>query len=171
MKIIKHKLYILHLFPSWASVVGLGFCVCPYAITRFVISVIVDALNTQTGWTLAHIGQKILKAISPALANRNTPLSIPLRVTTVGVVAAVLHALPNSIGSRSLHAVRDIALNKRLSVIAATRPISAANQIIFINFALNTTLALAAHIKLFLIGRPQYRPASKFDIGGYCGWI
>ena len=44
---------------------------CPTAITRFVIAVIVNAVNGQSWRRLSHILKEVLKAVKPSIANLN----------------------------------------------------------------------------------------------------
>lgn len=81
----------------------LGHC-CPLTIARFVIPVIVDAVNrVPFGWRFPHILQKILKGIFPASANAYAASSIAFVSYVVWISAPTFHCQPTLV--RMAHAI------------------------------------------------------------------
>lgn len=61
------------------SIIGLLLLRSPPAISRLVVTIIIDAINCVfNAWPLTHIGQKVLETSFPSLANRN-PLFFIMR--------------------------------------------------------------------------------------------
>jgi hypothetical protein len=75
----------------------------PTAVARFVVAVVVDAINRKSIGPLAHVGKELFKRI-PSSAYRNSPSSIVLKVLTAWIGASFNHSSPNTIsfGSNSI---------------------------------------------------------------------
>lgn len=82
-------------------VVLLDFLIGPDAVVRAVRSIIVDALDSKPLRALAHIPQKVLKTVKPAVADKNTQRAVTAKRLSCRVVAPLLHMGPNAIGPRS----------------------------------------------------------------------
>lgn len=67
---------------------------CPTAITRFVVTIIVDAVKCGSCWAFTHINKKILK-FHPPIAHLNTPSAIPFKAARVYTGAPRNHTLPS----------------------------------------------------------------------------
>lgn len=94
----------------------------PSAIPRLVVAVIVNALNRQVGWLVAHVGIEIHERLAPALAHRYTACSVILKRMVVGILTATNHAGPRSVFARGAHAVsapRSAGLGRRFAAEAA----------------------------------------------------
>jgi hypothetical protein len=72
----------------------------PAAICRFVISVVVYAVETQPLWALSHVSKKVLKAF-PSLANRYPASPVVPIGLLVGIGAASPHASPCDVLART----------------------------------------------------------------------
>jgi hypothetical protein len=74
---------------TWrAFVFGLFDSGCPSTVARFVISVVVDPIDTVIGgWASANIGQEVLVRVSPSFANSNA---------TAPIVNVGFNALPKA---------------------------------------------------------------------------
>ncbi len=79
--------------PSIPSLFGQG---CPSAITRFVISIHVYAINRHTLRAFAHISKEILKDL-PSLAVGNSPSSVVLVGFFIGIGTPLFQGVPRLI--------------------------------------------------------------------------
>ena len=77
-----------------APVIVLDFVRGPSNISGFVMPVCVDAVERVTRRTLAHVGQKIRKRVSPALAHLNAAGTIRGVAGVTRVVTATFRAVP-----------------------------------------------------------------------------
>src|SRR6185503_696121 len=82
----------------------------PPAVTGFVVSIVVDAIDrmVRTG-SPSHVSQKRLEAILPALAHPYPSTPVVLIGSVALVAAAVAHPLPDDVLPRMTLAVRAIA--------------------------------------------------------------
>src|SRR5689334_10203953 len=71
----------------------------PSAITRFIVPVVIDAVERAPARRVAHVGIEVREAI-PSLAHGNAAPSIMWIVPSIGVGAALFHARPNLIYAR-----------------------------------------------------------------------
>ena len=70
----------------------------PAAVTLFVVSLVVNAINRVSRTRpFAHVGQKCGKVISPPTAYFDTACAVPFVIAALRVVAALLHVPPNSV--------------------------------------------------------------------------
>ena len=80
-----------------ASIVGLFFAGDPSAIVRFVIAVVVDAIERKAGWPFPHISEEVAK-IQPSFANRNAAAPVIGVVPMIWVIAPLDHGFPGLVG-------------------------------------------------------------------------
>jgi len=74
---------------------------CPSAIARFVVAIIVDAIERIFGTRMvAHILNKISNRQSPAFTNRNAATSVIFPAFIIRIIAAAFHVLPSTINAR-----------------------------------------------------------------------
>lgn len=69
----------------------------PPAIARLVVSIVINAVNFVSLWTLSHVSNKVTKRNSPPITHRYAPSSISVISLIVAVVAPLFHRAPNSI--------------------------------------------------------------------------
>lgn len=85
--------------PVVAFVVALDFMRRPSAITRFVVAVIVDAIDRVARWALSHVGQKIDERVTPSVAHGNTTCAVVMVTVVAREVAAAFRSIPRVICS------------------------------------------------------------------------
>jgi len=87
----------------------------PAAVARFVIAVVVDAVNRQSWRAIAHVVAEVFKA-RPPFADGDPAATVERKVNSVRIQAAFFHCYPGSICRR-----RDAAvLSGALALQAAT---------------------------------------------------
>jgi len=69
---------------------------CPSAISRFVISIIVNALKGATFGPLSHVVGKVNKR-TPSFTNSYAPTSVILKFYNIRICAASNHSCPNPV--------------------------------------------------------------------------
>jgi hypothetical protein len=74
-----------------------GLC-RPATVARRIAAIIVDAIYRSSYRTLAHVSEKILKAVPPAVADRNASRAVFLEVREIRVRAAGNHRDPSVVG-------------------------------------------------------------------------
>jgi len=85
-----------------AFVFCLNLCSCPSAITRFVVTVYINAVNrVVTAWRFANVSKERLKAFAPPVAHGYTSPSIDGVVSAGRVVAPSLDVFPCAVFLRS----------------------------------------------------------------------
>ena len=85
------------MFP--ASILRLLLWRCPAAISRRVVSVVVDAIKRFAFWTSAHVGKKVF-VLTPSTADADAATAISMISGVVGVFAALEHGRPPTIFRR-----------------------------------------------------------------------
>jgi hypothetical protein len=68
----------------------------PAAITWLVIAIVVDAVKRQAGRFLAHVSEKILKTVAPAVAYFDATATVVFELLNFRVVAPRLHLRPRA---------------------------------------------------------------------------
>jgi hypothetical protein len=68
----------------------------PSTVGRFVVSVVVDAVKRQTGWLLAHVSEKVFKAVQPSVAHGYAAATVVFKFFDVWIVAARFHVGPRA---------------------------------------------------------------------------
>lgn len=93
--------------PRISSVARLLFPCGPPTIGRFVIPIVVDAIDRGSIGSFAHISEEIDEAIltHPAITHGNTTATIVLISNGLGITAPTKHRLPRNVSSRAFHAV------------------------------------------------------------------
>lgn len=71
----------------------------PNAIARFVIAVVVLALDGHSERCLAHVGEEVLK-VQPAVTNLDAASAVLMKTGAVLVVASGLHRSPDAMRAR-----------------------------------------------------------------------
>lgn len=69
-------------FHPFALILSLLNPCCPPHISRLVISIVIDAIKSQSRWTFTYVIQKRLKTIAPLFAHRNASTTI-IRVSRI----------------------------------------------------------------------------------------
>lgn len=81
------------------------FLTCgPSAIGRFVVAVVVDAVKSFPGRTLAHVFEKVPKVV-PSVTNRDSATSVPSVSMMCFGVAPSAHLHPRIMGAGTMHVV------------------------------------------------------------------
>jgi hypothetical protein len=94
----------------------------PTAITRHVVTVVVDAVKrVLAGWAASHVGQERRERFLPAVTDTDASRAVVLEPNVIRIAAPSLHALPDFVFGRRLPA-RTFAVTR---VRAATTVISA----------------------------------------------
>lgn len=80
------------------SVLLLLLTSCPSTVAWFVVAVVVDSIDRVTfRRSIAHISNKILERIFPAIAHFNSSAAVAMVFRAVCVFTAIVHALPDVI--------------------------------------------------------------------------
>lgn len=87
-----------------APIVNLLKACRPPAVARFVVSVVVDAINLKTRWAFSHVFQKRCERETPPLANPNAATAVVFEGFIGRVVAAANHIHPAIVGAASFAA-------------------------------------------------------------------
>ena len=90
----------------------------PLAIARFVVAVIVDAIEGEPERPLAHVREKSFERVAPTIADGDAATAVIAPVLMPGVKAALLHRIPTAIGWRG-GAVRRMAMRQSGKILAA----------------------------------------------------
>jgi hypothetical protein len=78
----------------------------PSNVSRFVVSVVVDAIKRQFGrWTLANVCKKSLETVSPFLTDLNASAAVVAVLGVLGVVAPLIDGFPQRVLRAGAHAV------------------------------------------------------------------
>ncbi len=94
---------------SIATVSGLHMGQYPFAIRRFVVAVVVDAVKRMTrGWAWTHIVIERLERLAPTLADSNSSASIARINVPAGILATLFHGFPGVVFRCAIHAVRGV---------------------------------------------------------------
>src|SRR5437867_6695423 len=93
---------------SWSAVTSRRTAVAslllhrsPFAISRLVIPVVVDAMNRKLRRALAHIRKKV-RELHPPMANRYSPTSVIAVLRMVCVRATLDHGGPRIVGAAGI---------------------------------------------------------------------
>jgi hypothetical protein len=93
----------------WAARERLLAARCPPAVTRLVVSVRVDAVESQIGRRLApHVTQKGGKAMAPLIADADASAAVIVETCVAAIFAARDHSSPRPVFGRSCFAVRNV---------------------------------------------------------------
>ena len=72
----------------------------PSAISRLVSEIVIYPVNLMLpAWAGAHVSKKVTE-VPPALADRNSPAAVVVKVAMTRITAALAHALPDAIFRR-----------------------------------------------------------------------
>lgn len=93
-----------------AAIQRLFYCRGPAHIARFIIAIIINALNTQSGArTMADVTKKDREVVAPFGADLNTTSAIILKLRVIRHVAAFFHRTPDCIFWEAGTAVRRLS--------------------------------------------------------------
>ena len=85
---------------------------CPSAIRRLVRTVIVDTVQSHSGWAWTHVAEERGKVIAPSVADVNTSTAV-IWVSRIGrFMASALHHAPSVVFRALPHAVFAGAISK-----------------------------------------------------------
>ncbi len=79
---------------AFSSITSLFFACCPPAISRFIISIIVNTFQSITEWTRAYIFVELAKRFQPIFANSNSPTAIPFISPIIGICTSLFYICP-----------------------------------------------------------------------------
>jgi hypothetical protein len=123
----------------------------PAAVSGFIVSIVVDAVNTvSSGWSWTHVEKKIGEAVDtcPSIADCNASSPITWPSGRFAITATTPHVLPRAVfGSRSMSSssVPQGSLARLFSVVAPTRHnVSEAQRGGLYNLGRRTAVALDA---------------------------
>lgn len=92
----------------------------PTTVSRFIASIVVDAINgVLRRWARSHVCEEVLERRQPPGAHLNAASAISLVARVVAVTAAFLHCLPDSIFAGPGRAVGLQALPAKVGLVAA----------------------------------------------------
>jgi hypothetical protein len=86
--------------PSGPSVLLLLFPCRPPAIFRFIVSVIVDAVQSLTLWRRSHVSKEIFEHLPPSSANLYPSTAVVVPSGIFRVSASLDHVCPNAVSWR-----------------------------------------------------------------------
>ena len=86
--------------PRSSSILVLFFSCGPFAIAGFIVSVVVDAFNGQSGRLFAHVREKIQKRVSPSFADANPSSAVVFIAAKCFGRATTKHVSPTVMGRR-----------------------------------------------------------------------
>jgi hypothetical protein len=78
----------------------------PADIARFVVSIVVDAIDRVVGsWGITHVNVESAKVIYPRLEDRDASASVTAPTLIIWAEAAIFHGPPSVVNLRANHAV------------------------------------------------------------------
>jgi hypothetical protein len=126
-----------------SQIVGLLRWCSPSAISRFVVAIVVYAIQRAALWPRPHIFVKSLKRIFPLLANGYAASSPQIVPITVGVQASIFHGGPRFVLHRAAHSMSFRCFTRLLFLVASARNGRATKQLARSDKSLTTTVAHA----------------------------
>src|SRR4051812_39840135 len=69
----------------------------PAAVRFFIVPIVVNPFDTQSGWTFAHVGEEV-RELQPMLTNGDSACAVPFKGRFARVVASPQHARPAIVG-------------------------------------------------------------------------
>jgi len=139
----------------------------PYAISGFVIPVIILSLDSESLWARPHVSKEVLERISPTLANGNPSTSVVFKILILRITAAILYVCPRFVGIRC-------------STITISRPVAVSPGSRAYSFNVETSAALCMAVRqvisryfYLLAAVAQTEPANLFrsplsGLADYC---
>lgn len=117
------RLWMPSIIAAVSAVCSLLLRSCPAAIVRGVRAVVVwEAIDRMVfGRTRPHIGEEVLKTVTPAIANNDPTAAIFRVILAIDVIAAILHSFPRVILRCFAKAVGSIRLYNVRSADTAAR--------------------------------------------------
>ena len=92
----------------------------PADIPRFVVAIVVDAVQASVGRPRTDSGEERLEALPPCVAHLNAPCPVPVVVWVGGVVAAAFGDCPCAVDTGATGAVSSPVLPSRFALEATT---------------------------------------------------
>lgn len=121
----------------------------PLAIAWFVIAVIIDAIKRMVYGCFSHICEKLLKVITPLIADCDAATSVTVEMSGFRVIAAIFHAAPCVVGFvASRHAMRSSACSGYLCLETPAAITVSGSQIISRDGSDSAALTLANPLNL-----------------------
>lgn len=134
----------------------------PTAIDRFVVAIVVDALNrVLQRRARTHVGKEARERLAPRCADFDSAASVTVVVGTRGVLASHDHVLPDTILGRLAHAVRARSRSARVVIEATATRCMAASKATGRYLIRPAAVASAAPVRLvvsILRSRNNYEP-------------
>ena len=78
---------------------------CPTAVVGKVSEIVVDAVNRQFGWTVAHVGNEISK-VTPPITDSDASSAVVVKSIVTRITTAVDHVNPRIVSAASLSVSR-----------------------------------------------------------------
>ena len=104
---------------------------CPFAIARFVVTVVVDPFNRRAmRRALPHVVIKVSKRLNPSVADNDTSRAVIFIKFVVAVIAPVSHLRPRMPFWRMRHTVRSETFYRQLFFQASARLCMAVFQVV-----------------------------------------
>lgn len=116
----RHSLTIKFVEHVATCISGLFFRRRPSAVLRGVALLIVTAVNGQSRWPLAHVSEKVLKAIAPSVTDGDPAPTITRISFGFCAVAAVKHRSPYAVCRRLCLSMCAVPFRRAFSVEAST---------------------------------------------------
>jgi hypothetical protein len=69
----------------------------PATVARFVVAIIVNAINRCTNWSVSHVSKEVRERLSPAIAYRNAPSSVATVGPVIWIMTALDHLVPYAV--------------------------------------------------------------------------
>lgn len=104
----------------------------PPAVSRLVIAVCVDALDRQTVWPLAHVGEEVREPVPP-ITDRDATRAVMTVALVSRILAAGNHSQPNDVRGCSGVPVLKIPVSGYLPLKTSARPGMATAQLAAVN--------------------------------------
>lgn len=72
----------------------------PATVARFVVAVIVNAVDRAAAWPFAHVRQEVQEVGAPAIADRDSTGTVVAVRSVSTVIAPTIHGAPGGVGAR-----------------------------------------------------------------------
>jgi len=121
----------------------------PAAVTGFVVAVIVDTVKREAGRFLAHVSEKVFKAVTPAVAHFDAAPAVVFKLLNFRIIAARFHLRPRAVcgaPAAGCVAVGEISLAGYIAQQTPARSRISAAQVTGADGNLDTACATAAPV-------------------------
>lgn len=127
--ILDNHMFAAKFYDMIASIVCILFFACsPFTITRFIVSVVVFALDTHSFRRFAHVSKKVCE-LFPSGTNANSAPSVVFVAGCLGIVTPIPHGTPTMKGSGAAFPVRFVRADKFSSPAPAAFCVTSAQAV------------------------------------------